>query len=75
MNQQQSTNQRATWLIERFRDELPNYDFEYIPARHQFRKRSPNGFQNVIYSVTDYEDLSIADVFIGVRNNAIEQLA
>lgn len=71
----QSANQRATWLIERFKDQLPTHDFEHFPARHQFRKSNSKGFQNIIYSVTNYEELSIADVFIGLRNDAIEQIA
>ncbi|MEO1256907.1 MAG: hypothetical protein AAFY41_18760, partial [Bacteroidota bacterium] len=66
---------RAIWLIERFKDELPIHGFEHIAARHQFRKTTSSGFQNIIYSITDYDDLSIADIFIGVRNDAIEQLA
>ena len=67
-------DQRDAWLIHRLQDVFVGTDFQYIPAHNQFRKTNANGFQNMIYSITNYEDLSIADVFIGVRNEAIERL-
>ncbi|MEM8525260.1 MAG: hypothetical protein AAGG68_11475 [Bacteroidota bacterium] len=67
--------QRTNWLIERFEDQLLERNFEHLPERSQFRKTHLNGFQNMIYNVTDYDDLSIVDVFVGLRNDAIEQLA
>ncbi|MEM9849281.1 MAG: hypothetical protein AAF847_15455 [Bacteroidota bacterium] len=66
--------QRATWLTERLQDALHATEFRHIPQRNQFRRITTDGFQNIIYSITNYDDLSVADIFIGVRHEAVEQL-
>ncbi|MEM9886449.1 MAG: hypothetical protein AAF849_11210 [Bacteroidota bacterium] len=69
-----TTHQRASWLIQRLQDLFEQSDFQHVPSYNQFRKTTQNGFQNIIYSITNYDELSIADIFIGVRNEAVEQL-
>lgn len=56
--------------------ELSNFfyrnDFELILAKDQFRRNTENGFQNVILSVSQYDEEAYIQVNIGIRNNQVE---
>ncbi|MEH0158154.1 hypothetical protein V6R21_29070 [Limibacter armeniacum] len=48
-------------------------DFGFIPSKHQYRKLTPDGFQNVIFTTTTYEgDEHIMEVSIGTRIDKVE---
>jgi hypothetical protein len=49
--------------------------FEHIPHYQQFRKETAFGFQNLLYSITHYEDENWVDIFIGIRHHIVESLA
>ncbi len=49
--------------------------YEILLNREQFRKNNPRGFQNMIPSVSMYEDVSIIEINLGVRIHQVEELA
>ncbi len=67
--------QRNYWCLSRLGEMMQSLDFKHIPHYQQFRKETAFGFQNLLYSITHYEDENWVDIFIGIRHNAIESLA
>lgn len=68
-------DKRQYWVLERLKDAFSTTTFEHLPEYHQFRATFNGGFQNIIYSFSHYDDLSIVELFMGIRHDAIEQLA
>ncbi len=62
-------------LAEQLTSILKESDFNWNPAFSQFRKKTNTGFQCVILSVSDYEDLSIYEPHFGIRFDKVEELA
>jgi hypothetical protein len=57
---------------------LPFFDqhgYVLIPEKKQFRKFIPQGFLNVILTVSSYDDETLIEVNFGCRNDQIEQIA
>jgi len=50
-------------------------DFVLMADKKQFRKVTPYGFQNVIFTATSYDEEIWLEVNFGCRNNQIEQIA
>lgn len=64
--------------IELFRKLEPSFkeaDFVWLPDKNQFRKTTVNGFQNVIISVSTYDNERVIEVQLGVRSNLVEEMA
>ena len=49
--------------------------FVLMADKKQFRKVTPRGFLNVIFTATSYDDEIWLEVNFGIRNNQIEQIA
>lgn len=49
--------------------------FVYVGQWDQFRKPTPSGFQSVILSLANYPDASLLEIHLGVRQDAVENLA
>ncbi len=49
--------------------------FYQIPSVHQLRRDTGFGFENVVVSVSNYEDLSMIEFFLGVRHDLVEKTA
>lgn len=49
--------------------------FVLMADKKQFRKVTPTGFQNVIFTATSYDDEIWLEVNFGCRNNQVEQIA
>ena len=49
------------------------HGFELLPDKKQFRKTTPTGFQNVIFSPAHYGPTTLLDVNFGCRHEQIEQ--
>lgn len=49
--------------------------FLYLPKWEQYRKPTPSGFQSVIVALAPYEDLSLLEVHLGIRQDSVENLA
>ncbi len=64
-----------TALYEKFHDFFNNHGFSLMADKKQFRKITPMGFQNVIFTITQYENETWLEVNIGCRHNQIEQIA
>jgi len=58
-------------------DFFENAEFHLLMDKKQFRKNTPSGFVNVIFSVSEYEKDTDAwvEVHVGCRNEQIEQIA
>lgn len=48
--------------------------FEWLRDKNQFRKNVATGFQNVIFSVTMYDNEKIVEIHFGIRSEIIEEL-
>jgi hypothetical protein len=62
-------------LVNQLLPAMGEQGFEWIEAFRQFRKKTSFGFQCVILSVSDYEDLSIVELHFGIRFDRVENLA
>ena len=51
------------------------HGFYAFPALRQFRRDTGDGFQCVILSISDYEDMSLAELHLGLRRDKVEQTA
>lgn len=70
------TKQVRTQLIyQKLEEYLKPKGFTLVGRLNQFRKTSSIGFQTVIVSLSHYDDLSILEVHLGVRNDLIEKMA
>ena len=49
--------------------------FQYLARQNQFRRSTPTGFEAIILSVSHYDDLSLLEIHLGIRNEQIERLA
>jgi hypothetical protein len=64
-----------TALYEKLRLFFEKQGFALMSDKKQFRKVTPTGFQNVIFTATSYDDEVWLEVNFGCRNNQIEQIA
>jgi hypothetical protein len=64
-----------TALYEKLRLFFEKQSFELMADKKQFRKVTPTGFQNVIFTASSYDDEVWLEVNFGCRNNQIEQIA
>ncbi len=64
-----------TGLYHRLYDFFGDHEFEMMAGLKQFRRLTPHGFQNVIFSPTAYEDELWLDLNIGLRYSPVEDLA
>jgi hypothetical protein len=64
-----------TALYEKLRLFFEKQGFVLMSDKKQFRKVTPTGFQNVIFTASSYDDEVWLEVNIGCRNNQIEQIA
>lgn len=62
-------------LYEKLSSFFKQHDFVLLADKKQFRKVTPRGFQNVIFTATSYDDEIWLEVNFGCRNNQIEQIA
>jgi len=62
-------------LVEGLASKLQGKDYIYTPQWEQFRKPTASGFQCLIMSISDYPDVSIFELHLGVRLDAVENLA
>lgn len=62
-------------LHDKLRMFFKQHDFVLFADKKQFRKVTPRGFQNVIFTATSYDDEIWLEVNFGCRNNQVEQIA
>lgn len=62
-------------IVTQLRPFFERKGFLHLPQWEQFRKPTPTGFQAVIISLADYDDLSLLEIHLGVRQDAVENLA
>jgi hypothetical protein len=62
-------------LFQKLHPLLGNYGFDLMPERKQFRKNTSIGFENIILSVSNYDEESLVEVNFGCRHHEIEKVA
>jgi len=62
-------------LVHGLASRLEDKDFVYTPQWEQFRKTTSGGFQSLILSISEYPDISLFELHLGIRLNAVENLA
>lgn len=62
-------------LYDKLRLFFEQKDFVLMADKKQFRKVTPRGFQNVIFTATSYDEEIWLEVNFGCRSNQIEQIA
>ncbi len=62
-------------LVEGLAAKLDGKDYIYTPQWEQFRKLTPGGFQSLILSVSEYPDASLFELHLGIRLDAVENMA
>lgn len=62
-------------LYEKMNTFFRGYDFLLMTDKKQFRRVTPTGFQNVIFTTTEYNNETWLEVNLGCRNEQIEQIA
>ena len=62
-------------LYDKLRLFFTDQGFVLMADKKQFRKVTPTGFQNVIFTATSYDDEIWLEVNFGCRNNQVEQIA
>jgi len=67
--------ERKIWLYQKMANFCEPKGFILLPTKHQFRKRTALGFQTLILSTSHYEDTTIFELHLGVRNELIEKMA
>ncbi|MFT5618934.1 MAG: hypothetical protein ACI85I_002169 [Arenicella sp.] len=63
-----------TALYDKLYDFFVEHEFEMNAPKKQFRRLTNNGFQNVLFSTSEYEGEIWLEVNLGVRINAVEQI-
>ncbi len=64
-----------TTLYSKLRLFFKQNGFVLMADKKQFRKVTPRGFQNIIFTATSYDDEIWLEVNFGIRSNQIEQIA
>ncbi len=67
--------ERASWVYGRLQSYFEKRDFIFLPQLNQFRRVTGPGFQCGIMSMSHYEDTSLLELHLGLRDDATEQLA
>ena len=62
-------------LYQRMEFFFQSHGFDLLPEQKQFRKTTQNGFQNIIFSVSETQKECWIEVNFGVRYEFIEQIA
>ncbi|MEM6321896.1 MAG: hypothetical protein AAF960_29825 [Bacteroidota bacterium] len=70
-----SPTERNNWLYERLAKHCEPKGFNLLPNKHQFRRRTELGFQTLILSTSHYDDITIFELHLGIRNEVIEKMA
>ncbi|WP_026994015.1 hypothetical protein [Flectobacillus major] len=70
-----STKPFEITLYEKLHDFFYGHDFILMADKKQFRKFTPSGFLNVIFTATTYEGETWLEVNFGCRHEQIEQIA
>ncbi|MFN3488778.1 MAG: hypothetical protein ACK4YV_06580 [Emticicia sp.] len=68
-------SQFETKLYEQLGNFFQSQGFGFLPDQKQFRKSTQNGFQNIIFSISEIENVFWVEVNFGVRFEFIEQIA
>lgn len=68
-------NQFETKLYGQLDVFFQSHGFGFLPDQKQFRKSTQNGFQNIIFSVSEAQNVFWIEVNFGVRFEFIEQIA
>lgn len=63
-----------TQLFSHLYEFFQDHEFELLGEKKQFRRTTTRGFQNVIFSVTPYQEECWMEVHLGTRLHAIEQI-
>lgn len=63
-----------TALYEKLYDFFDEHEFEMHASKKQFRRFTVNGFQNVLFSASEYEGEFWLEVNLGIRIDAVEQM-
>jgi len=67
--------QRESWIFTPLIPFFAEAGFTYLPKLRQFRKETPNGFQNVVISISHYENSSVVEGHLGIRLESVEKFA
>lgn len=70
-----STQAFEIQLYEKLNQFFFEHDYLLMVDKKQYRKITPSGFLNVIFTCTFYENEILLDVNMGCRNEKIEQIA
>ncbi|MBX2843041.1 MAG: hypothetical protein KTR26_14835 [Flammeovirgaceae bacterium] len=62
-------------LYQKLYDFFLQHGFEMMAGKKQFRKTYADGFQNVIFSISQYEEEFFIDMNIGIRFSLVEDIA
>ncbi len=62
------------YLLDELRIEYASEAFELIRNRNQLRRITSNGFQALILSVAEYQEVCVIDCFVGIRIHEIEEV-
>lgn len=68
-----SINKALIYAI--FEDWLKRKKFVALPQLNQFRKATDKGFQNIFFTITNYDDGLMVDINLGIRIDIIENTA
>lgn len=64
-----------TKLYEQLDAFFQSQGFGFLPDQKQYRKSTQNGFQNIIFSISETENVFWVEVNFGVRFEFVEQIA
>ncbi|MEM6264714.1 MAG: hypothetical protein AAGI38_19535 [Bacteroidota bacterium] len=70
-----SADQIYAYLTERLHPRLSGQAFTHMPVLKQFRRTRNTGFQNIIFSVSEYEDVNLVEIHFGIRLENIERIS
>lgn len=62
------------YLLDELRLEYASSAFELLRSKNQLRRMISTGFQTIMLSVSEYEDVCMIECFLGVRIEDIEEI-
>lgn len=62
------------YLSDALRAPLAEAGYHWLAGKNQFRQDTPEGFRNLILSVSPYDDAVLVETHLGLRVDAIEEL-
>jgi hypothetical protein len=75
MNSDMIHNQFETKFYEQLDIFFQSQGFGFLPDQKQYRKSTQNGFQNIIFSISEAQNVFWVEVNFGVRFEFVEQIA